>query len=91
MLELKDFSSYKDEERILCWKHYTEKNGCEYEADFSICFNPKKDDAWYQIIVGACTDDNFEEIMHIDFYKIKDAIKWWNENIPEEGEIRWEI
>lgn len=76
MLKIEDFKGYNGE-RELCWKRFY-KNEFMYEAILSFCFEPIKDNAWYQIIIGQCFENDYKEIENHRFNSLKKAIKWWN-------------
>lgn len=76
MLKIEDFKGYNGE-RELCWKRFY-KNEFMYEAILSFCFELIKDNAWYQIIIGQCFENDYKEIENHRFNSLKKAIKWWN-------------
>lgn len=82
MLKIEDFKGY-DGGRELCWKRFY-KNEFMYEAILSFCFEPIKDNAWYQIIIGQCFENDYKEIEDHRFNSLKKAIKWWNEYFGED-------
>lgn len=82
MLKIEDFKGY-DGERELCWKRFN-KDESMYEAILQFCFKPIKDEAWYQITVGRCFENDYKEIEDHRFNSLKKAIKWWNEYFGED-------
>lgn len=82
MLKIEDFKGYNGE-RELCWKRFY-KNESMYEAILSFCFEPIKDNAWYQITIGQCFENDYKEIEDHRFNSLKKAIKWWNEYFGED-------
>jgi len=82
MLKIEDFKGYNGE-RGLCWKRFY-KNESMYEAILSFCFEPIKDNAWYQITIGQCFENDYKEIENHRFNSLKKAIKWWNEYFGED-------
>lgn len=82
MLKIEDFKGYYGE-RELCWKRFN-KNKSMYEAVLYFCFEPIKDNAWYQITIGQCFENDYKEIGDHRFNSLKKAIKWWNEYFGED-------
>lgn len=82
MLEIENFRGY-DGKRELCWKRFY-KNESMYEAILIFCFEPIKDNAWYQITIGQCFENDYKEIENHRFNSLKKAIKWWNEYFGED-------
>jgi len=82
MLKIEDFKGY-DEEWNLCWSRYKRDNR-DFEAVLSFCFNLSKDDAWYQIVIGECLEDDYKEIETFKFNRLKNAIAYWNEYFGED-------
>ena len=76
MLKFEDFK-YCDEERNLCWYRYKRDNQY-FESTLSFCFDLSKDDAWYQIVIGECLEDDYKEMETFKFNRLKDAIAYWN-------------
>lgn len=76
MLKIEDFKGY-DGGRELCWKQFN-KDESMYEAILIFCFEPIKDNAWYQITIGQCFENDYKEIENHRFNSLKKAIKWWN-------------
>jgi len=56
MLRIEDFK-HCDEEWNLCWRRY-KRDDRDFEAVLSFCFDPSKDYAWYQIVIGECFEDD---------------------------------
>lgn len=77
MLKIEDFKGY-DDARELCWKRFY-KDDSMYEAILSFCFEPIKDNAWYQITIRQCFENDYKEIEEHRFNSLKKAVKWWNE------------
>lgn len=82
MLKIEDFKGY-DGGRELCWKQFN-KDESMYEAILIFCFEPIKDNAWYQITIGQCFENDYKEIENHRFNSLKKAIKWWNEYFGED-------
>lgn len=82
MLKIEDFKGY-DGGRELCWKQFN-KDESMYEAILIFCFEPIKDNAWYQITIGQCFENDYKEIEDHRFNSLKKAIKWWNEYFGED-------
>lgn len=82
MLKIEDFK-YCDEEWNLCWCRY-EKDNRSFEAVLYFCFDPIKDDAWYQIVIGECFEDSYKEMEILKFNRLKEAITHWNEYFGED-------
>lgn len=79
MLKIEDFKGY-DGARELCWKRFY-KDDSMYEAILSFCFEPIKDNAWYQIAIRQCFKNDYKEIEEHRFNSLKKAVKWWNEYV----------
>ena len=64
-----------------------------YEAILNFCFEPIKDNAWYQITIGQCFENDYKEIEDHRFNSLKKAIKWWNEYFGEDDkdDVRFAI
>ena len=77
MLKIEDFK-HCDEEWNLCWCRY-KRDDRDFEAVLSFCFDPSKDDAWYQIVIGECFEDDYKEMEILRFNRLKEAIAHWNE------------
>ena len=73
MLKIEDFKGY-DGGRELCWKQFN-KDESMYEAILIFCFEPIKDNAWYQITIGQCFENDYKEIENHRFNSLKKAIK----------------
>ena len=86
MLKIEDFKGY-DGGRELCWKQFN-KDESMYEAILIFCFEPIKDNAWYQITIGQCFENDYKEIENHRFNSLKKAIKWWNEYFGEDDDGR---
>ena len=86
MLKIEDFKGY-DGERGWCRKRCN-KDDSMYEAILQFCFKPIKDEAWYQITVGQCFENDYKEIEDHRFNSLKKAIKWWNEYFGEDDDGR---
>ena len=82
MLKIKDFRGY-DGERQLWWKRFNKEESVQ-EASLIFCFEPIKDNAWYQITIGQCFENDYKEIENHRFNSLKKAIKWWNEYFGED-------
>jgi hypothetical protein len=91
MLKIENFKGY-DGERGLCWKRFS-KDESMYEAILNFCFEPIKDNAWYQITIGQCFENDYKEIENHRFNSLKKAIKWWNEYFGEDDkdDVRFAI
>ena len=90
MLKIEDFKGYYGE-RELCWKRFN-KDESMYEAVLYFCFEPIKDNAWYQITIGQCFENDYKEEDH-RFNSLKKAIKWWNEYFggDDKDDVRFSI
>ena len=82
MLKIQDFK-HCSEEWTMCWCHY-KRDDRDFEAVLSFRFDPLKDDAWYQIAVGECLEDNYKEIEVVRFNRLKEAITHWNNYFGED-------
>lgn len=84
MLRIEDFRGY-DRAQELCWKRF-DKDDFIYEAILTFCFEPVKDNAWYQIIIGQCFENDYKEIENHRFNSLKKAVKWWNNYFGEDDD-----
>lgn len=84
MLKIEDFSGYR-EEQTLCWKRFS-KDDSDYEAVLLFCFEPIKDNAWYQITIGQCFENEYKELEQHHFNSLKKTVNWWNEYFGEDAD-----
>lgn len=84
MLKIENFKGY-DRAQELCWKRF-DKDDFIYEAILTFCFEPVKDNAWYQITIGQCFENDYKEVENHRFNSLKKAVKWWNDYFGEDDD-----
>lgn len=82
-LTVEDFSEFGVREVLLSFEEFT-REGKDMEINLNFCAEPARDNAWYQINIGECLEDEYKELEEHRFNSLKKAINWWNKYFEEE-------
>lgn len=85
MLKPEDLNIQKDD-TVLTFRRFTDAEG-DKEAVLLFCFNILRDDAWYEIEIGRCCDNDYVVLENHRFRSIKKVLKWWNEFFGGEDDV----
>lgn len=83
ILNIENFKDFGVREILLSFEQFT-KEGKDMEINLNFCAEPAHDNAWYQINIGECLEDEYKDLEEHRFNSLKKAIKWWNNYFEEE-------